>query len=514
MNPLISVFLGATLCFASAGFAQSDAPEVPLMAGDSLATSADGGQGVKHSSTIAEAFANGSIKGLIRYSAQYRDSNLHVLQDSDINDISNEKKQQYSALGGYLGYETAPWHNTSMGFTFYSSNPIGNNPSDRMGLGGLDESNGEQAAYSVLGEAFLAYTLDDHLLKIGRQEMPNYRFVALSNIRMTPVTHSGVIYETTALKNLKINAAYITQQKDRNATEFEGMVRAARVNTGCGEVDATGDCLDTSKRPLIRGEFNAQDFGKDGHYQGSSKEMLMLGGSYTYDSMNIELWNYWIDDFLNTSYVYAQQHVAINGSEKSLTFAIQYANQHDVGGHVAGNIDTWFYGIKAQFNAPGLTAFIAFNEVAYHENSYDGGSIFVRWGTPQMFNSFQVQDSELAGTQSYGSGFQYDFGHLGLLPGVVMRVRYGVYDMPDDLSQNDARQDRQEYTFDLRYSFSRDSGFGIFTQMQGLSVQLRLAYNDYETAYDFAEYQNQHGYDFVTVTDDFIDARLYVDYQF
>ena len=85
--------------------------------------------------------------------------------------------------------------------------------------------------------------------------------------------------------------------------------------------------------------------------------------------------------------------------------------------------------------------------------------------------------------------------------------------MPDSLSLADARQDRSEATFDLRYSFTRDSGFGIFTEMDGLSIQLRLAYNDYKTNYDFEEYQRRHGYEFESVTDDFVDARIYIDYQ-
>jgi len=154
------------------------------------------------------------------------------------------------------------------------------------------------------------------------------------------------------------------------------------------------------------------------------------------------------------------------------------------------------------------------NDLAYNENSYDGGTLFVRWGTPQMFNSFQVQDSELAGEKSIGVGVQYDFGHNGLIPGVVMRWRYGVYDLPDKLSFTDARQDRREATFDLRYSFTQTSGFGIFTEMKGLSLQFRIAYNNYRTDYAFEAYCEIHGYDFQSVTKDFLDARLYLDYFF
>ena len=84
---------------------------------------------------VSEAFSKAKIKGLLRYSAQYRDSNLHLLQDSSTPDISDESTQQYSTLGGYLGFETAPLRKTSVGAKFYTSNPVGKNPDDRRGLG-------------------------------------------------------------------------------------------------------------------------------------------------------------------------------------------------------------------------------------------------------------------------------------------------------------------------------------------------------------------------------------------
>ena len=217
---------------------------------------------------------------------------------------------------------------------------------------------------------------------------------------------------------------------------------------------------------------------------------------------------------MNSVYLFGQYSFDPTASNFSWAVAAQYTLQKDVGSHIGGNIDTWHYGISVQGARDGLSFFANYNELSYNEDSYDGGTLFLRWGTPQMFNSFQVQDSELSGTRSVGVGLQYDFGRNGLIPGVVMRWRYGDYNLPDRLSFTDARQDRREATFDLRYSFTQTSGFGIFTQMQGLSLQFRLAFNDYRTDYNFEAYREIHGYDFESVTSDFIDARLYLDYFF
>jgi hypothetical protein len=332
---------------------------------------------------------------------------------------------------------------------------------------------------------------------------------------MSPVTHQGITYENRSLDGFQFNAAYISGQKDRNAFDFEDMIRGARVATGCGAVAPNGDCIDEGSKKLIRGTYDPADFNFAGNYSGSDKAMPLAAVTYAGERLSFEAWDFYALDFINTLYLYGQYNFQpLQDSDLILTLAGQYSDQQDVGDHVGGEVDTWFYGVKLQAFYEGMTVFAAFNEVAYNENSYDGGTIFVRWGTPQMFNSFQVQDSELAGTKSFGVGLQYDFGRKGIIPGVLMRVRYADYNMPDELHQIDARQDRTEMTFDARYSFEQSTGFGLFNEINGLSILLRVAYNNYRTDYDFAAYKAVHGYEFDTVTDDFMDYRLYLDYKF
>lgn len=482
---IVLIFLGCICGLSLPSFAQQE----------------EAGESVVSEYGFLDALMNGQFKTLFRYSGQYRDSNLHLLQDSSTPETPDQKVQQYSAIGGYFGYETAPWRHTQIGATVYGAIPFGHNPADRRGLGGLYEADGGQDPYAALGELYLKYQNKGHLVKIGRQEMPDYRFISLSNIRFTPITHSGAIYENRVFEGLGINAGYIMRMKERNAKKFIDMAKGARLRES-----------DKGKQ-LVRGAYDPNDYDASG-YIGEKKEMAMLGLTYQKNAVSIEVWDYYIKDFLNTVYLSGQYRIDPAASQFHYILAAQYTNQQDVGNHIAGNIDTWHYGFSAQAYSGPLSFFANYNRGAYNEDSYDGGTIFVRWGTPQMFNSFQVQDSELAGTESVGVGLQYDFGRNGLIPGVVMRWRYGDYNLPDDLNMTDARQDRREATFDLRYSFTQTSGFGIFTQMKGLSLQFRLAFNNYRTDYDFEAYREIHGYDFETVTKDFIDARLYLDYHF
>ncbi len=454
--------------------------KAPRLAGDSLAIKA-----VKES----------KIKALLRYGAQYRDTNYHATQGGDVAPTLS-KQQQYSALGGYLGYETPDFYNMALGATFYTAQKVGSNPDDRLGLGGLNEDGGEASSYAVLGEIYVKYKDEINDVRVGKREMPNYRFVSLSNIRFSPLTHEGATYENRLFKDVEVNLGYLTRQKARNATEFEGMARSARLS-----------------EKSVRGSYDAADY-ENGSYSGDEKSMSMLSLVLKKENYTLEAWDYYVDDFVNTLYLYGDYSYSLN-PDVALTAAFQYASQQDVGDGVAGNVDTNFFGLKGQVAFKnGITLFGAYNQIAYNEDSYDGGTLFVRWGTPQMFNSYQVQDSELAGTKSTGVGAQFELGRLGLISNSVIRFRYAYYNMPDSINDRDAEQDRAEATFDLRYSFEKNDGFGIFTQMKGLSVQLRIAYNNYKTDYDYDAYKARHGYSFETVAKDFVDTRLYVDYQF
>ena len=279
-KPLVLALLSCVCGFLTPVFAQQQEAVNPPVAENSF----------------LDALTNGQFRTLLRYSGQYRDSNLHLLQDSSTPEAPNEKVQQYSAIGGYFGYETAPWRHTTFGATVYGAFPFGHNPSDRRGLGGLYEEDGDQDAYAALGELYLRYQANGHMLKIGRAEMPDYRFVSLSNIRFSPITHSGAVYENRVIDGLGINLGYIMKMKERNAKKFIDMARGARLHES-----------DRGKQ-LVRGEYDPDDYDVSG-YIGDNKEMTMLGLTYQKDAFSFEAWDYYINDFLNTLYLLGQYRI-------------------------------------------------------------------------------------------------------------------------------------------------------------------------------------------------------------
>jgi hypothetical protein len=207
--------------------------KAPRLAGDSLAIKPLKKIEDKDVDSIKEMFLQGEVKGLLRYSAQHRDTSYNTL-DRNAPPVPNTV-QGYSAIGGYLGYETAAFYNISLGATFYTAHPLFNNDIFDGTLGGLaQQSDGDAKSYIALGEAFIKYTTQEHDMRVGRREMPNYRFISLSNIRFSPITHQGASYENKMIKDTNLIFAYIDAQKNRNAEDFVGMVRAARVNEYSG----------------------------------------------------------------------------------------------------------------------------------------------------------------------------------------------------------------------------------------------------------------------------------------
>ena len=81
---------------------------IPGWAKDSSAEVKD-----KEVDSFSDAFRHGTFKGLFRYSAQYRNSNVLLLQDGSDEALPDVSVRQYSAWGGFAGYQTAPWNGPS-----------------------------------------------------------------------------------------------------------------------------------------------------------------------------------------------------------------------------------------------------------------------------------------------------------------------------------------------------------------------------------------------------------------
>ncbi len=321
---------------------------------------------------------------------------------------------------------------------------------------------------------------------------------------MSPLTFEGISYENFSLNNTRFIASYLTGMKDKNDEAFLDLAGSSKIS----ETNPKG-------KQVIRGHYNPNDFNIEGQYIGSHKSMLLIGAEYQNPNISAVFWSYNIEDFLSANYIMSSWSHFINPTSP-LTLALELHKQDDIGDAIAGNINTYLYGLQiSQVLNYSIKLFIGLAKVKYDEDSYDGGSLFAPWGSPVFFNSLQIQDGELAGTKFLSLGSFFDLGQLQLLKNSILRIRYGYFDTPDDLNDYDARQQRNEFAIDFRYTLSAPTNFDINATPDGFSLVIRIAYNDYESDYDYQAYENIHsGRSFEEVEDNYLDSRLYLQYAF
>ncbi len=174
----------------------------------------------------------------------------------------------------------------------------------------------------MLGEAFIKYQDAADKVVLRRQEIPNYMFVSTSNIRMTPITHEGLIFENTALDSFAFHAGYITQMKERNSDIFIDMATGARLKAFVIEGDGTNP---PTQKDIIRGDYDPSHYDASGSYVWPSKEMGLLGVNMKFGNFHAKVWDYYVEDFVNTVYVYADYLLPLEAS--SWHYAAQYGKQ-------------------------------------------------------------------------------------------------------------------------------------------------------------------------------------------
>jgi hypothetical protein len=153
--------------------------------------------------SLAQAFADSKVKGEIR--AQY------FAEDYEAADSKNDSN--ISVFGGSLGIKTGSFYGFSAGATFYTSHVIDMDdenvdPSKRVTY------KDEDASGSVLGEAYLAYTMDKSTIKVGRQHLKT-PLLGNSSSRLIKDSFEAITFVNTDLPQTTIVLGYVDKMSTR-----------------------------------------------------------------------------------------------------------------------------------------------------------------------------------------------------------------------------------------------------------------------------------------------------------
>lgn len=330
------------------------------------------------------------------------------------------------ALGGYAGFQTGYFRKKlSIGATAYTSQRL-YGPDDKGGTGLLAPV---QQGYSVIGEIYGQYLINDTFtLDFGRKGF-NTAFINEADTRMTPNTFQGAVLlgeigDEDAPTNWRFGAAYFDKIKEKTSERFISMAAAAGAQDG-----------------VERGVYAAGAIGAH----------RLASGELSFGAID-----YYSPDILNIFYTEVKYTFALADSAY-MQLATQYTGQRSVG-------DDLLYGrpysadqlgLKAELSAHG-----AIFTASWNGNTGDD-ALLGPWGNTPSYNSVQVQDFNLPGADSLLLRAEYQFKSV---PGLSAYALWVNGSKPD----NPLEAEEDEFDFNIQWQGTR--GWA-----NGLSLRLRYA---------------------------------------
>ena len=288
------------------------------------------------------------------------------------------------AAGGSVSFETGRLFNLiSGGLVLYTSFPV-YAPLDHDGTGLLKPG---QQQYGVLGQLYgKVHIADTHEIVAGRY-LYDTPFIGPHDNRMSPKTFYGYTIhgtfgdEASGGPALRYGGGYIAAIKERNATEFISMSRAA----GAPDDRGTG----------------------------------VLGGMFSWGPLRIGAIDYYTQDTMNI--FYAEGKVGTSrGQDFEATLASQFAAQNSTGMNLLNGGTYWAtnqFGVQGQLGFKNAILSAAYTEVN------PGFNMQVPWSANPFYTDAQILAFNRAGEGAIAVGLSYVATSLGL-PGVGASVFY------------------------------------------------------------------------------------------
>ncbi len=387
-------------------------------------------------SDLAGAFKEGKASGQIRAMYVYNDFK---------NDDHGGPDTKGIALGGKLGFETAPVYGISAGAVFYTSQDMGLKNSAVSGRQDPYTYDENGNSYSLLGQAYLQGQFGKTTVKVGRQQLDT-PLAGSDDIRMIPNLFEAALVINSDVPSTTLIGGYVARMagldsvSDKSSrTQFQSMSRAA-----LGGLVDSGDIKD--KGVAVAAVVNS-----------SVKDLTL------------QLWDYYAYDVLNAVYAQADYKLGL-AKDMALGLSAQYEHLADMGKTkdalrgLNAKVGYDVYGVKASLETPiGLTPYLAYNKVSEQKNG-TGLFVFGAWGGYAEFAMgeetwYNTLGTNVAGTaaqtamngaQVYKAGADYSLEKVGLGARTI-GLAYTKFDLK---SQYNGNVDADTNVWDLKYTCS------------------------------------------------------------
>ncbi|MCU4525721.1 hypothetical protein KTI57_03860 [Acinetobacter pittii] len=349
---------------------------------------------------IGAAFACGSIHGVVKF-AYYSLNNGYFV---------NNLNQDTTVIGGYIKYETAPFHGIQAAVGYDIQRRLDDKNENDEVLELKEDRDG-------LAEAYVSWKNDLARVTIGNQ---------------------------------RLNLPFMGDYADRRVLMF--LYQAADVQIGNNY-----DFLRLTKVNKYK-SYGEDEFNKTSR-QNSNLEtngVWSVGAGKRFNlandkSLKTQFWYQNYDDY--TRLIYTQADLAIPKLNYSPEFSIQYISGKDQGKALAGEVNSQIFGVQAAFKVmPTASLKVAYNYIKPDQGSYLNGALLTPYAAKTSSGELFAQPF-FTSTQDLGAGNALMLSLEGKLTDqLIAGARYSFMDLKE--SENVASRNQSEYMLFGIYNFT------------------------------------------------------------
>jgi hypothetical protein len=333
-----------------------------------------------------------------------------------------DNKQQTSwALGGWAGLRS-PWLGdvVQLAINGYLSQKL----YGPEGEGGGKILQPNQDSILALGEAFVAFRIEDQILSVYRQ-LVNRPFINPDDSRMVPNTFEAYLL-SGKFDQISYVGGYITKEKLRDSENFVWMS-----NVAGGKGDQEGVALIGA----------TWAFGKGGYVRVDEQYAI---------------------DVFNTFYTDVRYPIAID-DKTNVTLGAQYYPQRSVGDDQIGSFSTWGYGLQGGVGHGPFGVQLYWTQMGKERDTLNP------FGTHPSYLNLMISAFNGAGEKTWGVGGNVNFAEYGA-PGLTASIIYASGSDRVDWKTGNPLPDRNETDVRMDYAFAKGS------MLEGLSATLRYGW--------------------------------------
>lgn len=420
---------------------------------------------------LASAFKDGKASGQIRA--------FYITRDYDSrNETATNKDRSGFALGGKLGYETAPLYGVSAGATFYTTNGMGLKPDNSVKqeqsiYGTASSASADRPDVTYLGQAYLQGAFGKTTVKVGRQEL-NTPLAGMDDARMLPNLFEAGVVINKDVKDTTLIGAVVTRMAAgtfANVYSANGVGTNLSMQSGYGTSWKTGEFKTMSKTALGEG---VQD-----------RPVYALAAiNNSVKGLTLQVWDYYAVDILNAIYAQADYkfHLGVDA-----VASYQFWNENGIGEKMGGNVKGTLNAVKlAVTPVKGANVYGAISKTEKQQGAgttLNGGMITPWGGTPGFVQGTVTRLGYTAGTTAWKAGGSYD-----IMSNLNAHVSYTQFNVGSQAVYSTSTHKAGETDFDITYKPE---------SVKNLELKLRGIYaRDFVPNQDFNEYRLIANYNF------------------